>query len=159
MADRVHPELAEDERPLFGQILQAQQVSLEVALVVQVNVEAEEIDVLREEIFRRRITRVGKENVRIGRAPDPDEVLDKFRHAPHAEPAHHRGRNFVADEITEDRGMTGIRFDRAPHHCGRFRGAPFSCVRNSTCFAHGSVISTRTPAAAQRSRNQRGGTW
>ena len=66
MADRVHPEFAQHERLFFREILQAEQVTFEVALVVQVNVEAVEIDVLREEIFRRRITRVGKENVRIG---------------------------------------------------------------------------------------------
>ena len=70
---RVHPELAEHERLFLGQILQAEEVFFEIALVVQVNVEAIEIDVLREEIFRWRITRVGKENVRIRFAPDADE--------------------------------------------------------------------------------------
>ena len=94
MPDRVHAEFAEHERPIFREILQAEQVLFEVALVVQVNVETVEIDVLREEIFRRRITRVGKENVRIDLAPDPNEMLDKFRHPAHAEPAHHRGRRF-----------------------------------------------------------------
>src|SRR5439155_578813 len=31
--------------------------------------------------------------------------------------------------------------------------------RNSICFSQGSVTRTRMPAAAQRSRNQRGGAW
>ena len=56
MPDRIHAELAQHEWPIFGQILQAQQVTLELALVVQVNVEAKEIDILREEKFGRRIT-------------------------------------------------------------------------------------------------------
>ena len=38
--------------------------------------------------------------------------LDEFRHAPHAEPAHHRGRDFVADEITEDGRMPRMLGDR-----------------------------------------------
>ena len=78
MADRVHPELAEHERLFFREILQAEQVLFEVALVVQVNVEAVEIDVLREEILRRRITRVGKEHVRISFPTDTDERLDEI---------------------------------------------------------------------------------
>ena len=108
MADRVHAELAQDERPVFREILQAQQVALEVALIVQVNIEAGEIDVLRQEKFRRRIARVGKKNVRIGFAPDADELLDEFGHPPHAEPAHHRARDLVPDKITEDRRVTAM---------------------------------------------------
>ena len=158
MADRIHAEFAQHERPIFREILQAKQVALEVALVVQVNVEAEEIDVLRKEKFRRRITRVGKENVRIGLAPDANEVLDEFRHAPHAEPAHHRARDFVADEITEDRRMTGMFGDRRSRPTRTISSRAAFSRRNSTCFAQGSVIRTRIPAAAQQSRNQSGGT-
>ena len=73
MPDRVHAELAQHERLFFREVLQAEQVAFEVALVVQINVEAVEIDVLREEILRRRIARVGKEHVRIGFPPDADE--------------------------------------------------------------------------------------
>ena len=112
--------------PFFREILQPQEISLEVALVVQINVEAIEIDVLRQEIFRRRITRVGKENVRIGLAPDADQLLDKFGYAPDAEPAHHRGRNFVPDEVTEDRGMTGMFRNRCREPCARSRAGIFA---------------------------------
>src|SRR5207237_3735880 len=51
---RVHAEFAEDERAIFGEILQAQEVTLERVLVVQVNIEAGEVAVLGEEKFRRR---------------------------------------------------------------------------------------------------------
>src|SRR5947209_3287670 len=44
--DRVHPEFAQDERTIFGEILQAKEVTLEVALDMQVNIEAKKIDVL-----------------------------------------------------------------------------------------------------------------
>ena len=92
-----------------GQILQAQQITFEIALIVQVNVETAKIDILRKQIFRRRISRVGKEHIRIDRPPDANQLLDKFRHAPHAEPAHHRAGDFVADQITKDCRMSGVR--------------------------------------------------
>ena len=79
VANRIHPELAEDQRFFLGQVLQAQEIILEVALIVQVNIEAEKIDVLRQEIFGRRISGVGKENVRIERAADADQTFRRIR--------------------------------------------------------------------------------
>ena len=108
MANRVHAELAENERPFFGQILQTQQILFEVALIVQINVEAEKIDILRQEIFGRRISRVGKENVGIDRAADANQFFHELGDPAHAEPAHHRARDFVADQVTEDSGMTDV---------------------------------------------------
>ena len=107
MADRVHAELAEDQRTFLGEILQPQKVTLEVALIMEINVEAKKIDVLRQQIFRRRKRRVGKENVRIDRAADADEMFDKLNHVPDAEPARHRAGDFVADEITQHCGIAG----------------------------------------------------
>src|SRR4026208_193560 len=46
--NRVHPEFTKDKRALFGEILQSKKITLEVALIVQVNVEAKEIDILRQ---------------------------------------------------------------------------------------------------------------
>src|SRR5207248_9168540 len=46
MANRIHPELPQDEGTLTGEILQAQKVPFEIALVVEINVEAEKIAVL-----------------------------------------------------------------------------------------------------------------
>src|SRR5437764_14751665 len=45
MADCIHPEFAEDERTFLRQILEPQKVTLEIALIVEVNIEAKEIDV------------------------------------------------------------------------------------------------------------------
>ena len=42
-------------------------------------------------------------------------VLEEFRDPPHAEPADHRGRDLVADEITENRRMTGMLRHRLAH--------------------------------------------
>ena len=82
---------------------------LEIALIVQVNVEAAKIDILRQEIFGRRISGIRKKSVGIDCAPDPNQALDKIRDAAHTEPPHHRARDFVADEIAEYRRMTGMR--------------------------------------------------
>src|SRR4030095_3077240 len=46
--DRLHPKFAKDKRTLLGEILQSEEITLEVALLVQVNIEAKEIDVLRQ---------------------------------------------------------------------------------------------------------------
>src|SRR6202040_1918753 len=112
VADRIHPKLPQDERAIFRKILQAQQVALKVALTVEVDVEAGEVTVLREEKLRGRIAGVGEKHVRIGLTADSNQVLDKFSHAPDAEPAHHRARDLVADEITENGGVTAMRRDR-----------------------------------------------
>src|ERR1700693_1812718 len=76
MANCVHTELPQNERTLAGEILQAQKVMFEIALVVEVDVEAEKIDVLRQQIFGRRKSRVGKENTGIFRASDPNKILN-----------------------------------------------------------------------------------
>src|SRR5207244_10635892 len=89
------------------QILQPQQVAFEITLMMQVNVEAKEIDILRKQIFGRWIRRVRKENLRIDGASDSNQLFDKLGDASHAEPAHHRARNFVTDQITKYGGMTG----------------------------------------------------
>src|SRR5690349_14818770 len=99
MANRVHAELAEDERALFGQILQPQKVTLEVALIVEINVKTKEIDVLRQQIFGWRKRGVRKQDFRINRATDADEMFDEFNHLTDTEPARHRAGDFVADKI------------------------------------------------------------
>ncbi len=116
VANRVHAEFTQDERPVFREILQAQQIAFEISLVVQVNVEAAEIAVLRQKKLRRRIARIREKHIRIGLAADSNQLLDEFRHTPHAQPAHHRAGNLVADEIPEDRWMPAIRGHRLFHH-------------------------------------------
>src|SRR5215475_4604189 len=49
MPDRVHAEFAQDKRMFAGEILQPQQVTFEIALVVKVNVEARKIGILRKQ--------------------------------------------------------------------------------------------------------------
>src|SRR5437667_9222198 len=70
MPDGVHAEFAQDEGMLAGEILQPQQVTLEILLVVKVNIKTTKIGILWQQIFGRRIRGVGKERITIDCAPD-----------------------------------------------------------------------------------------
>ena len=108
VADRVHAEFAEDQRLVLREILQPREVAVEVALFVEIDVEGEKIDVLRKQILGGRITRVAVKRARIGRACDADELLDKLRDAPRAEPAHDARRDFVSDEVGKNRVVSPV---------------------------------------------------
>ena len=108
LAHRIEAEFAEDHRLVFRQILQARDVAFEIRAAFQIDVEAVEIDVRWEEIFRRRITRVAVERTRIGGARDGDQLFEKLDDAARAEPAHHRGGHFIPDEVSEDRRMPRV---------------------------------------------------
>ena len=115
MADRVHAELTENKRPLFRQVLQPQKVALEIALVMQVDVEAIKIQVLRQQKFGRRISGVGVKDIRIDLPSDAHQFLHELGDATHPQPARHLRRDFVAHEVTQDGGMTGVGANRPLH--------------------------------------------
>ena len=108
---------------------------------MQVNVETKKIDVLRQEIFGWWIGGVGKENIRIDRAPDPNQFLDKLSNAAHPKPAHHRARDFVSDKVTKNAGMAGIFAHRFTHRLGngvarRSLAQKFNVFRPRQCDQH-----------------------
>ena len=103
LAHRVHAELAHNERLVFREVLKARQVTLKIGPTLQINIERVEIDVRGEQVFRGRIARVGIQRLRVHRARDIDEMFDKIGHALGSQPADHRRRDFVADEIRKDR--------------------------------------------------------
>src|SRR5439155_26641357 len=61
MPDGVHAELAEDKRMFPGEFLQPEQITLEIMLVVKINIKTTKIGILRQQIFGWRISRIGKE--------------------------------------------------------------------------------------------------
>src|SRR5205085_7794126 len=103
-----------------AQILQSQKIAFEVALIVQINVEAEKVDILRQQIVGRRISRVGKKNVRINRASDAHQIFDELSDTAHAEPAGHRARDLVADEITKHGRIANVTTHRAANRSRDF---------------------------------------
>jgi hypothetical protein len=72
MADGVHAEFPEDKRMLASKILQPQQITFEVGLIVKVNVETTKIGILRQQIFGWRIGGIRKEGIRVDPASDPN---------------------------------------------------------------------------------------
>src|ERR1043166_4844149 len=93
---------------LAGEILQPQQVTFEITLVMKVNVETAKIGILRQQIFGRRVSGIGKEGARIHSAPDPNQFLHKLNYPPCTEPARHCAGDLVADEITKNCRMAGV---------------------------------------------------
>ena len=71
-AQGVHAELAEHEGPGVGQHLQPRQISGEVFRPVQVNVEANKVDVARTEKFGGRVVGEGEEPMGVGRSRHVD---------------------------------------------------------------------------------------
>ena len=102
MPDRIHAEFTKDERLVVGEILKTRQVAVEIILPMQVDIECHEVAVLRQEILGGRIAGVGEKRARVLLAADVDQLLDEFRNLPRAQPSHHRRRDFIADQITED---------------------------------------------------------
>ena len=109
--DGVHTEFAKDEWLVVGQILKPRQVAIKVVLPVQVDIECHKVAVLRKEILGRRIAGVREKGARVFRAADVDQLLDKLRDFPRSEPTHHRRRDFIADQVAEDRRMPCVFFN------------------------------------------------
>src|SRR5437762_7705686 len=101
MPDRVHAEFPQNKRMLACEILQSQEVTFEVTLIVKVNVETAKIGILRQQIFRRRIRGIGKEGIRIDGTSDPDQFLYKFNHPTRAKPAGHCAGDLVCRLLPE----------------------------------------------------------
>src|SRR6266576_5659700 len=156
MPDRVHAEFPQNKRILAREILQSQQVTLEVTLIMKVNVETTKVGILRQQIFRWRVRGVGKEGIRIDSTADPNQFLDKFNHPTRAKPAGHCAGDFVADQITENCWVSGVLAYCVPDCFGNLPANRF-LAQELDMFSQGSVTSMRIPALVHRSRNQGGG--
>ena len=108
VTDGVHAEFGEDERFVARQVLQAREIADEVALAMEINIVAVEIDLARQQVFGRRKIRVGRERARVVLLDDADEPVEEFLHARRAVPAHEVGRNFIVDEKAEHGRVTGV---------------------------------------------------
>src|SRR6478672_7269795 len=75
LANGIEAELAENERFVLGEVLQPGEILFEIALPLEINIERAEIDILRQQILRRRIARVGIKRPRIDLAGGIDQRL------------------------------------------------------------------------------------
>src|SRR5438477_9902269 len=87
---------------------------------MEINVETEKIDILRKQIFGRRIGCVGIKNIRVHRTSDPNKKLNKLVYATQTKPPRHRARDLVTDQITEHGRVTDISPDGVADHPRNF---------------------------------------
>src|SRR5947207_4069313 len=118
MPDRVHAEFPQDKRMLASEILQPQQVTLEIRLVVKINIKTRKIVILRQQVFGWRISGIVKEGIRINRASEPNQFLHEFNHATRPEPARHCAGDLVANQVTEYCWMPGVCAHGGTHSFG-----------------------------------------
>ena len=94
-APRIDPGLADDEGARVGDHLQAGEIIFEGAPLVQVDVEAMEVDVARAQKFRCREIAKGAEAFGVDGFGFRHEFIDEFRHATWSAPAHDIAGDFV----------------------------------------------------------------
>jgi hypothetical protein len=119
--ERVHPELAQQQRSIAHQVLQPEQVTPERPGVVQVDVEGREVQERQVEVLGRRIVGVGDQAIGIDLLADvgqfPEEALDP----PAPVPAHDVGRDLVGDAVGEDATVPAAAPGGPPHGLPRLR--------------------------------------
>src|SRR6266850_6362918 len=81
------------------------QIVLERFAVMQVDVETDEVDVLRVEKLRGRKRREGAQTLRFHRPRSFHQFLNEISDGTHANPANDLGRDFVHHAVSEDAGM------------------------------------------------------
>ena len=107
-------------RPMYfstcaGEHLQASQVALEGFGVMQVNVEADEIDVARSQELRGRIAGEGAQTFRVRCFGFFHQLVDKRFDFARAAPAHDIRRDFVGDAESEQGRMPPAGLDSRAH--------------------------------------------
>src|SRR5687767_3495142 len=106
LPNRVDAVLAKDQRQITRDMLKAIEIAPERFVVVQVDVRAVEVEIAREEKFRRRVVRVGDEAVGRLLFRGLDERLDEPLHATRAVEADDVLWDLVSDADREGAGMT-----------------------------------------------------
>ena len=105
LAEGIDAELGQHQRPIDGKVLQPGEIAAERALVVQIDVEAEEVGEVDREVLGRREVRIAHKPARIDGLHRLHQPNQERAYALRAMPTHHIRRNLVADEVGEDRGM------------------------------------------------------
>jgi hypothetical protein len=103
---RVEAHLAQQQRPVAGQVLEPRQIRVETLARLEVDVEAHEVQEWQVEVFGRGIVDVSDEAARILSLGGVVEALEKAFHGAPAMPANHRGGDLAADGIAQNGGMS-----------------------------------------------------
>ena len=114
----VEPDLAEQERAVTRQVVQAGQIGAQAVGGLEIDVEAHEIHERELEVFGRRVVDVRDERAGIDLAHFVGESLDEPLDPARTVPANHRSRDLVADGIAEDGRMAGAQGGGHANACG-----------------------------------------
>src|SRR5437867_1312531 len=117
----IDAEFAQDQRFGVRQHLQSGQIIFKWLAVMEVNVEANEIDGLRAKEFGRGIRSESGEAVRIRGFGNVHQFLDEVRDAAHATPANNFGWNLVHHAVSKNRWVALAGLDRCPDRVARLR--------------------------------------
>src|SRR5439155_21700419 len=90
VAQGVEAQLAHEERPVPGDVLQARQVRLEALLRLEIDVEADEIEEREPEVFGRGVVDVRHQPLGVFLLDDPVEPLEVTLDLAAAKPARHQ---------------------------------------------------------------------
>ena len=94
---RRQPDLAQHERAIGREVVQARQVAAEVLAALEEDVEHQEVDRVEREVLGRRVVRVGHELFRVLLAHHLHQLAQRVRDHVGAVPAKDVRRNLVAE--------------------------------------------------------------
>ena len=120
-ADGIDAEFAQHQRLRVGEHLQSRKIIFEGFAVMQVNVEADKVDVLRAKEFGRRKRGERAEAIRVNGPGVIHQLINEFRHRAHTAPANDFRRNLVHDAVSEDRRVALAGGDGFSHGVARDR--------------------------------------
>jgi hypothetical protein len=124
VAHAVQTQLAHDERPVAGEVLQPSEIRLEPFLGFEVHVEAQEVEEREREVLRGRIVDVRDETGRVLGFHHAVQVVEIPLYAACAQPARQRRRDLVPECVAQQRGMVGTRAHLTPKQRVDVRCAP-----------------------------------
>ncbi len=96
---RVHAQLAQQQRLIADEVLQPEQVTVERFAVVQVDVEGREVEGREVQVLGGRVAGVGDQAVRVGLPGHVPQLPEEALHAAGAVPAEDVRGNLVADAV------------------------------------------------------------
>ena len=103
VAQRVEPQLAHEERPIAGDVLQAGEVCLEPLLGLEVHVEAHDVEERQLEVFGRRVVHIRHDAGWVLILHDAIQSLEVAFDPGPAEPARHRRWDLIAKCVAQQR--------------------------------------------------------
>src|SRR5919197_960579 len=95
--------------------MESREISLETVTLLEVDVEREEVEERKIEVFRRRIVDVGDQPARIGVLDGFVKALEVALDRSPAEPPGERRLDLVAERVAKDRRMAGDACDLVPN--------------------------------------------